>query len=295
MANTPGYPGVAIVAHRGASAYAPENTMAAFTMAMEMGAKWLELDVRLTSDEAVLVIHDASLDRLAGDGRRVRDLTLDEIAQLDAGSWKGPEFAGERFITFPEVLELAQSRANLLIEIKNDDDDADLLLDMLQLTNEYPRLDEQTYARLKELIEESGTRNLALTRKTVAHIRDAGMTGNAVVQSFSPVICAITRMEAPEMRVEFLGAYRADTPEHWIAYLKFGEFVGVDGYNVKYDSFSKAQLEKLRSLGRSVSVWTVDEPETMRQMAEWGVDRIITNKPDVCMQALEAIGQEEAS
>jgi glycerophosphoryl diester phosphodiesterase len=108
-----------IVGHRGASGYAPENTLASFGLALEQGADVVELDVHLSRDGEVVVIHDERLERTT-DGRGfVHQHTLAELKRLDAGAWHEPRFAGERLPALSEVLEWAAGRAYLAIEIKN--------------------------------------------------------------------------------------------------------------------------------------------------------------------------------
>ena len=125
------------IAHRGASAYAPEHTLAAYTLAIEMGADYVEQDLQLTKDGVLVCLHDTTLDRttnveevfpnrataveVRGDTRRVwrvADFTLEEIKTLDAGSWFGEEFAGTRVPTFQEAIELVQGKAGIYPETK---------------------------------------------------------------------------------------------------------------------------------------------------------------------------------
>ncbi|MEK3888329.1 glycerophosphodiester phosphodiesterase [Bacillus sp. FSL K6-3431] len=112
-----------IIAHRGASGYAPENTMAAFKLAIEQGADGIELDVRLTKDGIPVVIHDGSINR-TGDGKGyVHELTLAEMQAYDFGSWYSPKFKNEQIPTLEEVLKLLQdSEIMLNIEIKKGPD-----------------------------------------------------------------------------------------------------------------------------------------------------------------------------
>lgn len=107
------------VAHRGASRYAPENTLAAFRRALEDGAPGVECDVRRTQDGYLVVIHDATVDRTTDGRGLVGSLTLDALRRLDAGRWFGPEWTGERVPLFDEVLELVRGRALIKVEIKN--------------------------------------------------------------------------------------------------------------------------------------------------------------------------------
>jgi glycerophosphoryl diester phosphodiesterase len=104
--------------HRGARAHAPENTLAGFALAAEMGAELIELDVRLTRDGALAVIHDSTVDRTTDGTGRVADLTWDQVQALDAGAWFGPAFAGQRVPCLGDVLGWARGRVYLAVEVK---------------------------------------------------------------------------------------------------------------------------------------------------------------------------------
>lgn len=106
------------VAHRGASDRYPENTLLAFERALEAGADAIECDVHLTADGEVVVIHDATVDRTTNGHGEVAALTLDELRQLDAGSWKDARFSGQRIPTLREVAELVRGRVPLFVEVK---------------------------------------------------------------------------------------------------------------------------------------------------------------------------------
>ncbi len=107
-----------VVGHRGAMGHAPENTLASFRKGTELGALLLELDVHVSADGRLVVIHDETVDRTTNGSGRVSDLTADEIGRLDAGSWFSPDFAGEQIPMLDDVLEWAQGRAGLVIELK---------------------------------------------------------------------------------------------------------------------------------------------------------------------------------
>lgn len=110
-----------LMAHRGNSALAPENTLAAFAKAVDSGAEWTELDVHLSADGEVVVMHDPTVDRTTDGAGAVAEMTLAELKRLDAGSWFGPEFAGERIPTLREVIGLVGARIRLNVEIKSVD------------------------------------------------------------------------------------------------------------------------------------------------------------------------------
>jgi len=109
---------VTIVAHRGSSKAAPENTLAAIERAIEDGAHYAEIDVQETADGVVVVLHDTDLKRLTGLDKKIWEATYDEIRELDVGSWFSPEFAGERIPTLLETFEFADRRIPLIIELK---------------------------------------------------------------------------------------------------------------------------------------------------------------------------------
>jgi glycerophosphoryl diester phosphodiesterase len=111
---------IQVLAHRGASAYAPENTLAAFRLAIEQRADWLELDVQQTKDGRLVAFHDLRMERTTNGRGNLRDLTLEQVQQLDAGSWFGQSFAGERVPTFEEVVALASDHnVRIFPEVKD--------------------------------------------------------------------------------------------------------------------------------------------------------------------------------
>jgi len=107
-----------VMGHRGAEALAPENTMAAFEAGLKAGADLLELDVQLTADDRVIVFHDFTLGRKTSDPRWVRDVTWEEIRQLDMGSWFDPHYTDQRIPLLEEVLAWAKGRVPLCIDLK---------------------------------------------------------------------------------------------------------------------------------------------------------------------------------
>ena len=137
-----------LVAHRGASAYAPEHTLAAYRLALEQRADFVEQDLAITRDGVLVCLHDPTLDRTTDveqvfpdrfrevNGARrwfAADFTLDEIKRLDAGAWFAPEFAGERVPTFQEAIDLVRGKAGLFPELKAPDVYRDLGVEMAPL------------------------------------------------------------------------------------------------------------------------------------------------------------------
>ena len=142
-----------VIAHRGASSYAPENTLAAFDLALQMGARHIELDVHATSDDQIVVIHDENVERTTNGSGPVANHTLSALKALDAGSWFAPRFSGERIPTLDEVFERYKGLARLHTEIKGHS--ADLSKRTAELIQRHGMVDQVTItsfqrARLEE-------------------------------------------------------------------------------------------------------------------------------------------------
>lgn len=280
-----------VIAHRGASAYRPENTLAAFHHAVELNADWFELDCTVARDLTVVVVHDTTLDRTTSGAGAVSDFTIAQLRDLDAGTWFAPEYAQERVPTLGEALDLAERKIGVYCEIKNSDDDSALMDDILERMADVEVRTPDTDALMMAMIEHSLTRNLPLTRNAIEAIRERNMEKDVVIQSFSPIVCAISSIEAPDIRTELLAAKDEDHPERWDVYLRWLRLLDVPGFNISKGSVTEELVKEMHSEGRTVAVWTVDDPSDMRRLAEWGVDAIITNKPDVCLEVLTEMGK----
>jgi glycerophosphoryl diester phosphodiesterase len=155
-----------VIAHRGASSYAPENTFAAFDLAIRMGVQHIELDVEATSDGHIVVIHDDTLDRTTDGSGPVMNHTLATLHALDAGSWFGTEFAGERIPTFTEVLSRYKGRVHIHTEIKG--------------------------------------RSPSLSQRTADLVRQHGMVDHVTITSFQKARLEEIRAYAPELATGWL-------------------------------------------------------------------------------------------
>ena len=228
--------------HRGASALAPENTLAAFQKAREVGADGVELDVRLSGDGEVMVRHDDDLERTTDGHGRVRDKTLTELKSLDAGSWFGPQFAGERIPMLREVCIWAAQDMLLNIELKS-------------------------VAITRTPLEE----------KTVAIVREFGLERRVVLSSFNPFSLRRVRQIAPELHSGLL--YAEDLPIYlrraWLRPL-----ARPVALHPHYPMVTDSYLEWTRAKGYRVNVWTVDDAAEMQRLIAQRVDMIITNRPD---------------
>ncbi|MFF7857176.1 glycerophosphodiester phosphodiesterase family protein [Streptomyces sp. NPDC007904] len=252
-----------VIAHRGASAYAPENTLAAVDKAAELGIDWVENDVQRTRDGELVVLHDDSLRRTTDVEEvfpdrapwKVKDFTAAEIARLDAGSWFDPAYAGARVPTLEQFVDRVEHHhQKLLLEIKNP-----------QL---YPGIERET---LKVLSNEGW-----LDRRHVRH--------RLVVQSFSADSVRTVHHLKPAVKTGFLGTPPvADLP----SYAAF-----TDQINPSHGSLTAAYVAAVHAFdgahGRPLEVltWTVDDAAAARRVAGFGVDGIITNTPDVVRDAV---------
>lgn len=283
---------VDVIAHRGASAYAPENTLAAFGLAHEMGADWFELDCTLTNDHEIIVIHDDTVDRTTDGSGRVRNLSLDHLKTLDAGSWKNPKYAGERLPTLGESLHFSKDRIGVYIEIKDSDDDAALRREILTLSEGADTSDPAWRRTMLNKIELSGTRNFSLTRKTIASVRELGLENQVVIQSFSPIVCAVAIAEAPDIRTEFLGEDTREAPDRWKDVVRWVSVLDPDGFNPNKRAMltRRDNIDDIRNLGKTIGIWTIDGRRDMIQFAQWGANALITNRPDFCLNVLEENG-----
>ncbi|MFF3912644.1 glycerophosphodiester phosphodiesterase [Streptomyces sp. NPDC001852] len=251
-----------VIAHRGASAYAPENTLASIDRAARLGFCWVENDVQRTKDGELVVIHDDSLQRTTNveqvfPGRapwKVKDFTAAEIARLDAGSWYSPAYAGTRVPTLKQYMRrIEHNHEKLLLEIKNPE--------------LYPGIEQQT---LKLLGNEGWLDHKHLRR--------------LIVQSFSTDSIRTVHDLKPAITTALLGSPAvSQLPQ----YARFTDLI-----NPSYGSLSKGYVDAVHTFdgphGKPLGVfaWTVNDAATARQVAGYDVDGIITNKPDVVRSAL---------
>ncbi len=236
------------VAHRGASAYAPENTLAAFDLALQMGADGVELDVKLTRDGVPIILHDEAVDRTTDGHGLITDMMLAEVKRLDAGSWFDPRFRGERIPTLAEALGRVGSRGIVNVELKV----------------------------LYERIE-------GLEPAVLAVVEDSGSTDRVLFSSFNPL--ALREMAALNPRLPRGLLYAANQPVYlrraWLRPL-----ARATALHPKHTMVDARLVRWAHEKGYAVNTWTVDFPPEMKRLVDLGVDMIMTNKPDVLKQIL---------
>ncbi len=243
------------IAHRGASVDAPENTLAAFERARELGADGIELDVRLCADGTPVVIHDATVDRTTNGSGRVADMTLMELKQLDAGTWFDPAFAGQRIPTLEETLVSVGSELLLNIELKGHD--------LLGRRLARAVVDLVEHYRLAERVVVSSFNPLPLHR--VQKIAPQIPTGLLYIWAFFP---RVARLLSPRR-------YAAMHPS--------------------VAALSQDHADWIRRHDYRIHVWTVDDPIDMSRLIGWGVGAIITNMPDLLHGLLETASSVPSS
>lgn len=238
-----------IIAHRGASGDAPENTIASFSKALEIGADVIELDVHQTLDSMVIVMHDEKLDRTTDKSGLIKNYNWVDIKDADAGSWFSTEFTGARIPTFEEVIQLINGRALLLIEIKKGG-------------KYYPGIERRTLAIIQANHAESWCR--------IQSFSEAAVNNFMQIHSNVPVYKLVVG------NIPALPLYH-DGHAHWGNILKYKDVAGVNLYR----SFVRKRIvKKLHDRGQQIFVWTVNEERDMKKFIALGVDGIITNYPD---------------
>lgn len=236
-----------IVAHRGASHLAPENTLAAFSLAWELEADLVEGDFYLTNDGAIVCHHDETTERTAGVDRSVESQRLDELRQLDVGRWKGAAWAGERIPTLTEVLDTVPDGRSILIEVKSDARIVPTLLDTMIASG----LD------LDQMI---------------------------VICFDEDVIEAVERLR-PDVRTLWLASFDADVLGRWTPtlaqLLDTARRTGTDGLDLKanFSVIDAAFVTRVHAAGLELHTWTVNTTRDARRLAELDVDSITTNRP----------------
>ncbi len=244
LPTSPGRP--LVLGHRGASAEAPENTLAAFRRAREVGADGVELDVRRCATGEVVVIHDEDARRTAGAALRVADAPFAALRALDAGAWKGARFRGERIPLLAEALEELPG-AVVNVELKGQGAD------------------------------------LRLASAAAEVIRRAGAAGRVVVSSFDARLLAAFRAAAPEVPRGFLFERRSLWPIRAAAAVVR---LGATAVHPQAGLVTPARARRWRRARLDVNVWTVDAPAEVRRLAALGVSALITNVPGEVVRLL---------
>ncbi len=244
---------IQIFAHRGAKALSPENTLPAFKKALEMGVHGVELDVQCSQDGELMVIHDYTVDRTTDGTGKVAELTLSELRELDAGSYMGYVYLCTKIPTLEDALDLIGHRCVVNIEVKSMD---------LQGGDE--------------------------VEKVAKLVADRQLYDQVIVSSFNPVSLIEMRYVNPAIRLGLL--YADPLPSHlfnaWLS-----PIIAPEALHPRHDLVDETYMAEARRLNKAVNVWTVNDVEEARRLDALGVDALISDVPDVIMQALDGRGQ----
>jgi glycerophosphoryl diester phosphodiesterase len=239
------------IGHRGASAAAPANTLAAFEQAAAMGADGVELDVHLSADGVPVVIHDFAVDATTDGSGQVADLPLVALKELDAGAWFDSTFSGERIPTLDEAFETVGQRLLINVELKV-----------------------------------HGQPGAALVEAVAARVKCHGLSDRILISSFNPLALQQMRSLSPSLPLGFL---TSPLPDSWLARLRLRLMhdLRAEAVHPHWCLVRPAAIRRIHGRGQRIVVWTVDDVDRMRQLVAWGVDGIITNQPDRLRKVLE--------
>ena len=231
-----------IIAHRGDSTSAPENTIEAFEAAVRAGSDLIEIDVQLTADGEAVVIHDGTAQRTTGIEARVDALTAAQLTAADAGSWFGPGFGHARVPTLGTVAEWAEAHPGV-----------------------------------GWLVEFKGSWTAAQIAGPIAALRGRGLAGRTILQSFHPETVAAARDTGREFARALLVG-EVDSEDGLFGRLHELEVAGCNPSGM-LPSRTPGLAARLRAAGYSVFPWTLDEPDEWGAAGGAGVDGVITNRP----------------
>ncbi|GAB4349728.1 MAG: glycerophosphodiester phosphodiesterase [Candidatus Abyssubacteria bacterium] len=230
-----------IFGHRGVPCEAPENTVASFQRAVELGLDGVELDVQLCKSGELVVFHDFRVDKLTDGTGLVADLSFEEIRRLDAGSHFSEKFRNERIPTLEEVLGILGGRMLVNVELK------------------------------QETLGDRG-----LESRASGLIKKMGLSTSVILSSFNPFSIWRAGRAQPDMACALL--FADDQPLHlrraWAA-----RVLELDGLHPRFPLISDALMKRARAKGWFVGTWTVDDPREAERLVEAGVDIIISNRP----------------
>lgn len=234
-----------VIAHRGASFWAPENTLPAFEMAVTLGADAVELDAKLSRDGRVVAFHDQTLLRTTGRSGRPMDLSAAELVRLDAGSWKSPQYRQAGVPELDQILEAVGRRVLVNVELTD-------------------------YTR----------RQAPLVGAVVEAVRRHGLERRVLLSSFDSLALRTARALAPEIPLAHLRGPTWLSLQDLVR----RPLPAPDADHLHVSLTGRAAVAAAHRVGRRFHAYTVDRPEAMSRLWSWGVDGLITNVPEVAVR-----------
>ncbi len=235
-----------IFGHRGACAHAPENTIASFELALAQGADAIELDAKLSADGHVVVHHDPTVDRTTNGKGKVKDLTLTELKNLDAGSFFSEKFRGEKIPTLEEVFEAVGKRTFINVELTNYKTPRDQLVEAVCM------LVKKHQMQKRVIFSSFFASNLTKARSYLPDVPRGLLALDGI-----------------------LGAWARSFG------FVFGKYQALHPY---LTDMTQQEVARVHRLNRRVHVWTVNREEDMRRLFSWGADGIFTDDPRLALQ-----------
>lgn len=240
-----------IIAHRGDLTSAPENTLPAFQGAFRQGADGIELDVRLTKDNQLVVFHDRALKRIGGIRGLVTNATLDEVRSLDVGEWFGPQFRGTQAPTLDEVFELLPKDYLINVEMK-------AVIDGMRL----------------------------IAHRVAEAVRRHGRWESTLAASFNPISLWELRKIEPRIMRGYIWSRRHPPP---IRSRCFSPLVRAQWYDPANDSYNPSLMRKMRARGVRTLAWDVDFGRDLHRMAAARLDAVVTDNLDSLLRQREKL------
>jgi len=249
---------VEIIAHRGASHDAPENTLASVRLGWEQGADAVEIDVHQSRDRHIVVIHDAHTRKTASVRKRVRAQTLDELRALDVGRWKHRRWAGERIPTLSEVIQTIPHGKRLFVEIKSG----------------------------PECVPEF-----------VETVKASARASQVVPIGFGLATMKLVKWALPECEVAWVQGFRSGWHGRWVPgaekLIAHAKEAGLDALDLgARGPVNEAFTAKVHAADLKLYIWTVDSPAKAKRLAAAGVDGLTTNRPGWLREQLSANGAQ---
>jgi glycerophosphoryl diester phosphodiesterase len=249
------WPWPRIQAHRGAGKLAPENTLAAIRRGHAMGFRAIEIDARLTRDEVPVVIHDRTLERTTDGAGAVAETTAAAIARLDAGSWFGPEYRGERVPTLAETIALCRAQG-------------------IWMNLEIKRAPGQS-ARIGEVVARTAARCYGDLLRPGGDRAENVVLQAPLLSSFGRDALLAARAAAPSLPRGYLVD---EVPVNWREEL---EAMGCVSLHTDHETLTPEQARAVKDAGYWLFCYTVDDPARAREIFGWGVDALCTDRIDL--------------
>lgn len=246
--------GFFVIAHRGASAYYPENTMSAFRAAVEMKADMIELDVLLSKDDIPVVFHDAKLNKRSNGKGLVSNYSFEELRKLDAGSWFHSKFRGEKIPSLKEVLEFTKDKVLVNIEIKTE------------------AVSDKTEEGIVELVLDM--------------VKELEIEDQIIISSFDYRVMERVRARNSEIKLALLYEKKQSGKRNPVQLVKD---YNVDAFNFGKRYLSDGWIKQLNENGIPFFVYTVNDEDTMREIIRSGAKGIFSDKPDVLKQITKSL------